>query len=149
MPENIAPCGTLSANEHFKKDCDFKMNTTGSYWIARVYLGKQYLSFTYEELRNLSYIMYMIQNEMFYTTAMTDVIADIDTAHDSVAFLEPPSTANKSIDYYQLLEEIKSINSLNHTLYLCTHDLYFSDAINYAYLKTKRACAVLISFVYH
>jgi len=38
------------------------MNTTGSYRIARVYLGKQYLSFTYEELRNLAYIMYMIQN---------------------------------------------------------------------------------------
>ena len=33
------------------------MNTTGSYWIARVYLGKQYLSFTYRELCNLAYNM--------------------------------------------------------------------------------------------
>jgi len=48
LAENIATlCNTLSANEHFsKKDGDFKMNTTGSYRIARVYLGKQYLSFT-------------------------------------------------------------------------------------------------------
>jgi len=77
------------------------MNTTGSYRIARVYLGKQYLSFTYEELRNLAYIMYMIQNQMkFYTTAIIDVIVYIDTAHDSVTFVEPPSTANKSINYY-------------------------------------------------
>ena len=74
------------------------MNTTGSYRIARVYLNKQFLSFAYEELRNLAYIMYMIQNQMtFYIAAMTDVIAYIDTAHDSVTFVAPSSTANKSI----------------------------------------------------
>ena len=100
-----------SANEHFsKKDGDLKMNTTGSYRIARVHLGKQYLSFTYAELRNLAYNMYMIQNQLtLYTAAMTDVIACIDTAHDSVAFVEPSSTANKSINDYQLFEEIKSV----------------------------------------
>jgi len=62
LAENIATlCNALSTNEHFsKKDGDFKMNTTGSYRIARVYLGKQYLSFAYGELCNLAYIMYMI-----------------------------------------------------------------------------------------
>jgi hypothetical protein len=112
LAENIATLGNaLSANEHFsKKDGDFKMNTTGSYRIATVYLGKQYLSFTYEELRNLAYIMYMIQNQLtFYTAAMTDVIAYIDIAHYSVAFVEPLSTANKSVNYYQVFEEIKSV----------------------------------------
>ena len=75
-----------------------------------MYLCKPYLSFTYEELRNLAYIMYMIQNQMtFYTAAMTDVMAYIDTAHYSVTFVEPPSTAHKSINYYQLFEEIKSV----------------------------------------
>ena len=54
--------------------------------------------------------MYMFQNQMtFYTVAMTDVIAYIVTAHDFVTFAEPPSTANKSINYYQLFEEIKSV----------------------------------------
>jgi len=112
LAENMASlCNALSANEHFsKKDGDLKMNTTGSYRIARVYLGKQYLSFTYKELRNLAYIMYMIQNQLtLYTAAMTDVIAYIDTAHDSVAFVQPLSTANKSINYYQLFEEIKPV----------------------------------------
>jgi hypothetical protein len=112
MAENIAALfNALSRNEHFsKKDGDFKMNTTGSYRIARVYLGKPYLSFTYEELRNLAYIMYMIQNQItFYTAAMTDVIVYIDTAHDSVTFVEPPSTANESINYYQLFEEINPV----------------------------------------
>jgi hypothetical protein len=110
LTENIASlCNALSANEHFsKKDGHLKMNTTGSYRIASVYLGKQYLSFTYKELRNLAYNMYMIQNQlMLYTAAMTDVIAYIDTAH-YVAFVEPSSTANKSINY-QLFEETKSV----------------------------------------
>ena len=112
MVENIATlCSALSTNEHFsKKDGDFKMNTTGSYRIARVYLGKQYLSFTYGELCNLAYNMYMIQNQLtFYTGAMPDVIAYINTAHDSATFAEPPSTENKSVNYYQLFEEIKSV----------------------------------------
>ena len=112
MAENIATlCNALSTNEHFsKKDGAFKMSTTGSYRIARVYLGKQYFSFTYGELCNLAYIMYMIQNQlMFYTAAMPDIIAYINTAHDSVTFAEPPSTANRSINYYQLFEKIKSI----------------------------------------
>jgi len=111
MADIAGLCNALSTNEHFStKDGDFKMNTTGSYRIARVYLDKQFLSFTYEELPNLAYIMYMIQNQMtFYTVAMTDVIAYVDTPPDSVTFAEPPSTANKSIDYYQLFEEIKSV----------------------------------------
>ena len=59
MAENIAAlCDALSTNEHYKKTGgDFKMNTTGSYRVARVYLGKQYMTFTYEELLNLAYIM--------------------------------------------------------------------------------------------
>jgi len=94
----------------YMKDGDFRMNTTGSYRVTRVYLGKQYMTFTYEELLNLAYIMYMIQNQMtFYIAAMTDVIAYIDTAHSSATYVEPPSTADKSINYYQLFEELKSV----------------------------------------
>jgi len=105
MADNFAAlCYDLSTNEHYKKtDGDFKMNKTGSYRVARVYLGKSYMTFTYEDLRNLAYIMYMIQNQMtFYIATMTDVMAYIDTAHDSATFVEPLSTADKSIIYYQL-----------------------------------------------
>jgi len=113
VTDNISPlCNALSANEHFaKKDGDFKMNTTGSYRLARKYVGKPYLSFTYEELRNLAYIIYMIQNQMtVYIAAMTDVMAYIDTARGSATYLEPPSTVDRSyINYYQLFEELKSV----------------------------------------
>ena len=89
------------------------MNTTGSYRVARVYLGKPYVTFTYEELRNLAYIMYMIQNQMtFYLNATSDVIAYIDTAHSSATYVEPSSTADKSINYYRLFEELKSVLSI-------------------------------------
>jgi len=93
MADNIAAlCNALSTNEHFAKDGDFKINTTGSYMVDRVYLGKQYLSFTYE-LHNLAYIMYMIQNQMtFYIAAVTDVMTYIDTAHSSDTYMEPPPT---------------------------------------------------------
>jgi len=84
------------------------MNTTVSYRVARVYLGKQYMTFTYEELRNLAYIMYMFQNQMTYIATMTDVMAYIDTAHSSSTYVEPSSTADKSINYYQLFEELQS-----------------------------------------
>jgi len=44
---NAALCNALSTNEHFStKDGDFKINRTGSYRISRVYLNKQFLSFT-------------------------------------------------------------------------------------------------------
>ena len=112
MADNIAAlCNALATNEQFStKDGDFRMNTTSSYRVARIYIDKQFLSYTYEELRNLAYIMYMIQNQLvYYTAAMNDVIAYIDIAHDSVTFVEPPSTAHKAINYYQLFEEIKSV----------------------------------------
>jgi len=111
MAENIAAmCNALSTNEYYiKKDKDFRMNMTGSYRVAREYLGKQHMTFTYE-LRNLAFIIYMIQNQMtFYIAAMTGVIAYIDTAHSTTAYVEPHSDANKSINYYQLFEELKSV----------------------------------------
>ena len=54
MADNIAAlCNALGTNEQFsKKNGDFKMNTTGSYRIARVYLDKQFLSFS------TSYVIY-------------------------------------------------------------------------------------------
>ena len=45
----------------------------------------------------------------FYIATMTDVIAYIETAHSSTAYVEPYSDANKSINYYHLFEELKSV----------------------------------------
>jgi hypothetical protein len=80
---------------------------------------------------------------------MTDVMAYIDTAHDSVSFVKPPSTANKSIKY-QLFEEIKSVLTVqSYSLYVCVCTnmiCTFSDAINYAYLKLNTLAQSLFHF---
>jgi hypothetical protein len=106
-----ALCAALCNNEYYiGKDGDYRMNTTGSYKVVRVYLGKQYLSFTLEELRQLLCIMYIIRNQMtFYIAAKTDVIAYVNTAHGSTTYVEPNANANTSIHYYQLFEELKSV----------------------------------------
>jgi len=51
----------------------------------------------------------MIQHQMTYIAAMTDVIAYIDTAHSSITYVEPHCNADISINYYQLFEELKSV----------------------------------------
>jgi hypothetical protein len=106
-----ALCTALCNNEHYTaKDGDFRMHTTGSYKVARVYIGKQYMSFTLDELRHLSYIMYMIRNQMtFYTAANADVITYANTVLVSTTYVEPPANAHTSINYNQLFEELKSV----------------------------------------
>jgi len=92
MAENIAAlCDAVYKRTLQEDGRRLKMNTTGSYRVARVYLGKPYMTFTYEELRNLAYIMYMIQNQItFYIAATTDVIVYIDTAHTYATYVQPP-----------------------------------------------------------
>jgi hypothetical protein len=78
------------------------MNTTGSYRVAQVYLGRQYMECKFHELRYLSYIFFMVRNQLtFYMAALNDVIAYVNTAQSSTSFVEPPATANKSINYFQ------------------------------------------------
>ena len=59
--------------QHLYKSDDkvFRMNTTGSYRVARVIPDKHYLSFKLHELRNLLYIFYMVRNQLhMYTEAL-------------------------------------------------------------------------------
>jgi len=48
----------------------FKMNSTGSYRIARFTRDKHWISLKLHELRTLQYIFYMVSNQLFiYTEA--------------------------------------------------------------------------------
>jgi hypothetical protein len=64
-------CEAMCNNEHYSyKDGDFRMNTTGNYRVAKVYLGKQFHECKLHELRYLSYIFFMVQNHLtFYMAA--------------------------------------------------------------------------------
>ena len=100
----------LYTNEYYAcNDEDFRMNSTGSFRVARVTLGKQYISFKLHELRHLSYILFMVISQLTrYTEAMPDVNY-VSAALYLDAYVEPPVNANKNVLYYQLFEELKSI----------------------------------------
>ena len=90
-------------------DGAFRINTTGSYRVARVTLDKQYLSFKLHELRNLLFVLYMIRNQLLvYTEASSDVQYYVNTAMTSDNYIEPAPTASPHVIYRQLFEELKS-----------------------------------------
>ena len=94
----------MSEQHQYKTgDMFLRMNTTGSYRVARLTLDKHWFSFKIHELRNLLYIFYMIKNQLFmYTDALSDVQAYINAAMASETYVEPAPTASRSIIYRQL-----------------------------------------------
>jgi hypothetical protein len=57
----------MCQNEHYQcrsEEKVFRLNTTGSYRVARLTLDKNWISFKLHELRNLQYIFYMITNQL-------------------------------------------------------------------------------------
>jgi hypothetical protein len=86
------------------------MNTAGGYRVARVSVGKQYIFFKLRELKYLSYIFFMVCNQLTrYTEGLHDVMTYITSALYSTSYVEPSPTANKVILYYKLYEELTSI----------------------------------------
>jgi hypothetical protein len=104
-------CEAMCNDEHYScKDSDFRMDTTGSYRVAQIYLGKQYAECKLHELRYLSYIFFMVRNQFtFYIAALNDVIAYVTSVQISTTYVEPAATAIKSVNYFQLFEELRAI----------------------------------------
>ena len=58
-------CESMCGNEQYGfKDGDFRLNTTGSYRVARFYLHKQCISLKLVELQHLSRMFHVVQNEL-------------------------------------------------------------------------------------
>ena len=45
-------------------DGDFRLKTTGSYKVARMYLDKEYISLKLGELQHLSSMFYVVQSQL-------------------------------------------------------------------------------------
>jgi len=89
------------------------MSSSTTYKSAVISLSnkknKKSINFKLPELRHLSYIFFMVQNQLNnYTGAMSDVINHVLSAIGSTSYVEPPPNARKNILYYQLFEEIKT-----------------------------------------
>jgi len=108
-------CEALCRDEFFKVlDGDLKMSSSSTYKSAVISLSnkktKKSINLKMSEIRHLSYIFFMIQNQLYiYTEAVSDVINYVLTAIGSTSYVEPPANASKNILYFQLFEEIKTI----------------------------------------
>ena len=68
----------------------FRVNSTGSYRVARFAIDKHWISFNLHEFRNLMYIFYMITNQLIvYTEPLGDVQAYVNAAMASDGYVEP------------------------------------------------------------
>jgi len=62
-------CEAMCNDEHYSYvDGEFKLQTTGTYHVARVYLSKKYISLYLTELH---YVMYMFHVFIFSTNSCT------------------------------------------------------------------------------
>ena len=101
----------LCTNIHYacSDEARLRMNSTGSFMVARVYQGQQFISMKLHELRHLNYILPMVVSQLNrYTEAMPDVMNYVTAALYSDIYVEPPFSANKNVLYYQLFDELKS-----------------------------------------
>jgi hypothetical protein len=104
-------CESLCNNESVSfKDGKLRLTTTASKIGARLYLGKQYMGLTLEELRYIRDVFYVIRNQqLLYIRAMSDVMSYVNVAQSSTNYIEPHINADKSILYSQLFEELKTV----------------------------------------
>jgi len=88
---------------------DFRLNTTGSYGIARLYLGKQYIGLRLGDLQYLSRMFQVLQNQLkVCTLSLPDVLTYVTVALTLVNYVEPTPNASKNIVYSQLFDELKT-----------------------------------------
>jgi len=92
------------------KEGDIRLNTTGSYRIARLYLDKQYINLRLVDQQYLLRMFHLIQNQLIaYTLSLPDVLAYVTVSLTSVNFVEPAPNASKHILYPQLFDELKTL----------------------------------------
>ena len=103
-------CESMCRNEQYKcNEGDFRLNTTKSYRIARLYLGKQYIGLRLGDLQYLSRMFHVLQNQLKeYTLSLSDVLTYVTVALTSVNYVEPAPNASKHIVYSQLFDELKT-----------------------------------------
>ena len=70
-------CESMCGNKQYGcKKGNFRMNTTGSYRIARLCIDKQYISLRLVDLLYLSRMFHVVQNQLsVYTLSLLDVLA--------------------------------------------------------------------------
>jgi len=89
------------------KNDNFRLNTTGNYRFARLYLETQYMILTLADPQYYSRIFHVINKQLRgYTQSFPNVLPYVSSALTSVTYVEPSPNASKHIMYPHLFEEI-------------------------------------------
>ena len=101
----------MCGNEQYgRSDGTFRLNTTGSYRIARLYMDKYFVALKFQELRYLQNMFHIVQNQLnLYITALSDLMTYVISALSSDTYVEPAANASNLILYPRLFEELKTI----------------------------------------
>jgi hypothetical protein len=104
-------CQSMYKHEQYAfSDGLFRLATTRGYKTARITFDRHYISLKLEELRYLSNMFYVLQNQLtYYTLALPDLLNYVAKALSSTTFAEPSPDVSNLILYYQLFDELKSL----------------------------------------
>ena len=133
---------SMFGNEQYGcKEGNFRLNTTGSYKIASLYLDKHYISRTLVGLNYLSKIFHVVQREMnVYTLSLSDVLAYVTVALTSDNYVERAPNASKYIMCSQLFEEMKTTYKKKYCT-LCINEI--------KYCKKQHSRLILLALIHN
>ena len=97
-------CQSMCDNEQYgRSDGPFRLNTTGSYRVARLYMDKHYVALKFQELRYLQNMFHIVQTQLTsYIAALPDVMTYVISALSSTTYVEPAANASNVILYPRL-----------------------------------------------
>lgn len=105
-------CESMCANEQCGcSEGSFRLTTTATGGVARMYVDKQFISFRLADLQYMARIFHVVRNQLnVYTLSLPDVLAYATVALTSPTYIEPSlPTASKHIVYPQLFDELKTM----------------------------------------
>jgi hypothetical protein len=102
-------CEAMCSDEQYScVDGEFKLQTTGTYHVDIVYLGKKYISLHLTQLRYMMYMFHVVRyQQIFICVLLSDVITYARAAQHSTVYVEPATSANKSILYPNSMKNLR------------------------------------------
>ena len=121
-------CQSMCDNEPYgRSDGPFRLNTTGNYRVARLYMGKHYVALEFQELRYLQNMIHIVQTQLnSYIASLPDVMNYVIFALISTTYVELAANSSNVILYPRLFEELKTI--LYHGIF-CICFMFFNKLL--------------------
>ena len=118
-----ALCDAMQCDELYtRKDGAFRIRTGKTHNYARLYHGRQSVSFRLPDVRYMATMLHMVEAQQSqYILAQADVISYAFGVLGSLVFAEPQRSGDCPIQYYQLFAELKLQLIESQCCYTHTH----------------------------